>query len=71
MAKAKGWEMLFLILAIAGGANWVTVGVFDFNILTWLFNLGGVLSSMTASYFARFVEVVAGGSIVALLWDKF
>lgn len=71
MSKAKGWGMLFLVLAIAGGANWVTVGLFNLNLVSWLFNLGGFFSFNVATFLTRAVEVIAGGSAIALLWDKF
>lgn len=37
-------DILALILSIVGCANWGLVGIFDFDLVAWLFGTGSVLS---------------------------
>ena len=35
-------QKIALVLTILGGINWALVGIFDFNLVTWLFQEGSV-----------------------------
>ncbi len=37
-------DMLALVLTIIGGINWGLVGIFDFDLVAWLFGSGALLS---------------------------
>ena len=37
-------QKIALIFIIIGGINWALVGIFDFNLVTWLFQDGSVLT---------------------------
>lgn len=45
-------DILALILAIVGCLNWALVGVFEFDLVAWLFGAGAILS--------RIIYVVIG-----------
>jgi uncharacterized membrane protein YuzA (DUF378 family) len=45
-------DILALILAIIGCLNWALVGLFQFDLVAWLFGVGAVLS--------RIIYVVIG-----------
>ena len=49
-----------LVLLIVGGLNWGLVGLFDFNLVGWLF--GGSLS-----WLARAVFILVGLAAIALI----
>jgi len=38
--KMRSLSILALVLAIIGALNWGLVGLFDFNLVTWIFGLG-------------------------------
>lgn len=31
------WSIIALILVIIGGLNWMVVGIFNFNVVDWVF----------------------------------
>ena len=33
------WSIIALILVIIGGLNWMVVGIFNFNVVDWVFCL--------------------------------
>ena len=35
-------QKIALVFTIVGGINWALVGIFDFNLVTWLFQEGSV-----------------------------
>ena len=35
-------QKIALVFTIIGGINWALVGIFDFNLVTWLFQEGSV-----------------------------
>ena len=35
-------QKIALILTIVGGLNWALVGIFDFNLVTWLLQEGSI-----------------------------
>ena len=41
------WDKLALILLIVGGINWGLVGIFEFDLVAWLFGGAGSLLSRT------------------------
>lgn len=41
------WDKIALILLIIGGINWGLVGIFQFDIIAWLFGGAGSLISRT------------------------
>ena len=51
------WDKLALILLIVGGVNWGLVGIFQFDLVAWLF--GGVDSLLS-----RAVYILVGISAV-------
>ena len=52
------WDKLALILLIIGGVNWGLVGVFEFDLVAWLF--GGA-----ASFISRAIYILVA---IAALW---
>ena len=51
------WDKLALILLIIGGVNWGLVGIFEFDLVSWLF--GG-----TTAILSRAVYIVVAISAV-------
>lgn len=49
-------NMIALILIIIGGLNWLLVGIFSWNLVTWIFGAG---------IFARIIYIVVG---LASIW---
>ena len=43
------WDKLALILLIVGGVNWGLVGIFQFDVVAWLF--GGVDSLLSRAVY--------------------
>ena len=39
------WDKLALILLVIGGVNWGLVGIFEFDLVAWLF--GGATSALS------------------------
>ncbi len=37
-------NIVALILMIVGALNWLLVGLFNFNLVTWIFGVGSVMS---------------------------
>lgn len=37
-------QKIALIFTIIGGLNWGLVGIFDFNLVSWLFQSGSILT---------------------------
>ena len=35
-------QKIALVFTIIGGINWLLVGIFDFNLVTWLFQEGSI-----------------------------
>lgn len=52
----KTLDIIALVLVIAGGLNWGLVGLFDFNLVAWLFGID--------SWFTNLVYVLVGLSAV-------
>lgn len=53
------WTLAALILTIIGGLNWGLVGLFDFNLVGFLFG--------EISYVSRIIYIIVGISAVWLL----
>lgn len=51
------WDKIALILLIIGGVNWGLVGIFEFDLVAWLF--GG-----SASILSRIIYIVIALSAV-------
>lgn len=51
------WDKLALILLVIGGVNWGLVGIFEFDLVAWLF--GGATSALS-----RIVYILAAISAV-------
>lgn len=49
-------NMIALILTIIGGLNWLLIGVFSWNLVTWIFGVG---------VFTRIIYIVVG---LASIW---
>ena len=45
MAAQYMWDKLALILLVIGGVNWGLVGIFEFDLVAWLF--GGATSALS------------------------
>ncbi|MBQ8687454.1 MAG: DUF378 domain-containing protein [Ruminococcus sp.] len=43
------WDKLALILLIIGGVNWGLVGIFEFDLVSWLF--GGTTSILSRAVY--------------------
>lgn len=41
------WDKLALILLVIGGLNWGLVGIFEFDLVAWLFGGTGAILSRT------------------------
>ena len=39
-------NIVALILMIVGALNWLLVGLFNFNLVTWIFGAGSVISTI-------------------------
>lgn len=39
-------QKIALVFTIIGGINWALVGIFDFNLVTWLFQEGSILTKI-------------------------
>ncbi|WP_416326156.1 DUF378 domain-containing protein [[Eubacterium] hominis] len=55
----KVWNYIALIITIIGAINWGLIGVFDFNLVTFLFQTG--------SWITRIVYILVGISGIYLL----
>ena len=51
-------NIIALIIAIVGGINWLLVGIFSWNLVTWIFGVG---------VFARIIYVIVGLAAIWLL----
>ena len=58
------WDKLALILLIIGGVNWGLVGVFEFDLVAWLF--GGAASFISRAIYIL-VAISIALSIVAIV----
>ena len=54
------WDKLALILLVIGGVNWGLVGIFEFDLVAWLF--GGATSALSRICLVYLVPVSAGGT---------
>lgn len=45
-------QKIALVFTIIGGVNWALVGIFNFNLVTWLFQEGSIVT--------RIVYIVVG-----------
>ncbi|MDE6660582.1 MAG: DUF378 domain-containing protein [Anaeroplasmataceae bacterium] len=55
-------QKIALVFTIVGGIAWALVGIFNFNIVTWLFREGSVLTRIVYI----FIGICALFNIVAL-----
>ncbi|MDE7161610.1 MAG: DUF378 domain-containing protein [Anaeroplasmataceae bacterium] len=55
-------QKIALVFTIVGGIAWAVVGIFNFNIVTWLFHEGSVLTRTVYI----FIGICALFNIVAL-----
>jgi uncharacterized membrane protein YuzA (DUF378 family) len=39
-------NIVALILMIVGALNWLLVGLFNFNLVTWIFGVGSVITTI-------------------------
>jgi uncharacterized membrane protein YuzA (DUF378 family) len=69
MAKTKWYSILAIVLVLVGALNWGLVGIFDFNLVTWLFGLFGASAT---GVIVRLVYTLVGvsGVIAAYEWLK-
>jgi len=51
-------NIIALIISIIGGINWLLVGIFSWNLVTWIFGAG---------VFARIIYVIVGLAAIWLL----
>lgn len=51
-------NIIALIISIIGGINWLLVGIFSWNLVTWIFGVG---------VFARIIYVIVGLAAIWLL----
>ena len=56
MTRLRGLDMVAVILIVIGGLNWGLVGLFNFDLVAWLFGETSVLS--------RIVYILVGLSAV-------
>lgn len=40
----KVWNCIALIITIIGAINWGLIGLFDFNLVTFLFGVGSIIT---------------------------
>lgn len=60
MNKLKGLDWFALLLVIVGGLNWGLVGLFDFDLVTYIF---GAMSAIS-----RAVYIIVGLAALYLLF---
>ena len=66
------WDKLALILLVIGGVNWGLVGIFEFDLVAWLF--GGATSALSRIVYillpkkpaADNIDVDENGKIIGL-----
>ena len=61
------WDKLALILLIIGGVNWGLVGIFEFDLVAWLF--GGAASLVSRAIYIL-VAISAVWCITLLFRDR-
>jgi len=47
MSRFNGADVFFLVLLAVGGINWGLVGLFDFNLVSYIFGAESVLTNLT------------------------
>ena len=68
MAKGKWVFTLALVLTLVGALNWGLVGIFDFNLVTWLFGLFGATAT---GLVVKTVYVLVGISAPLTAYEQF
>ncbi len=58
--RLNGLDLLGLVLTIIGGLNWGLIGIFNFNLVDFLFGTGSLLS--------RIVYVLVGVGALLLIY---
>jgi len=59
MMKMSVIDWIAWVLVMIGGLNWGLVGIFNFNLVDWIFGAGAVLSSI--------VYILVGASAVWMI----
>ncbi len=58
-------NIIALVLSIIGSINWLLVGIFSWNLVTWIFGVG---------VFARIIYVIVGLAgiwlLIQLIWKR-
>lgn len=68
MAKKMEWyDVTAYLLLVVGGLNWGLVGLFDFNLVSWLFGTG-VFAKIV--YIAVGISALYGGATLFKLSAK-
>ena len=60
------WDKIALILLIIGGVNWVLVGIFEFDLVAWLF--GGADSVLSRTIYI--LVAISAVWCISLLFRK-
>ena len=68
MGKLNVVDLIALVLVIVGGLNWALVGIFKFNLVTWIFGDMSVVSRIV--YILVGVAAVYMAIIAAKLGKK-
>ena len=68
MGKLNVMDLIALVLVIVGGLNWALVGIFKFNLVTWIFGDMSVVSRIV--YILVGVAAVYMAIIAAKLGKK-
>jgi uncharacterized membrane protein YuzA (DUF378 family) len=63
MKKLNAIDWVALVLVIVGGLNWALVGLFDFNLVSYIF-----LQTLNIEILARVVYVLVGVSALYLIY---
>lgn len=62
MADMEWYDYLLITIVIIGGLNWGLVGLFDWNLVEWLFTTLGISGA------ARIIYSIVGIASVASIW---
>lgn len=64
MKKANALDWIALVLVIVGGLNWGLVGIFNFDLVGWLF-----IQTLNVEVLARIVYILVGVSAVYMIFS--
>lgn len=63
MGSMKWYDYVAIVLLTAGGINWGLVGLFNFNLVSWLVGMTSWL------WLERVIYILVGASGVLSVWD--